>query len=169
MGIRRQLFPAAKVIPVTIDGTLYVKAAGTGTYVSGPIDTQGYDSVAVITNLGTVTATSVVTQTIQDSKDNAVLDAYTTLILPNTSTGTAGSGTNASQAYTSPTSNTCIGWDIYEPQKRYLTVTTVITVANTVINSMTIILFNAHQVPVTQTALAGTPIELNSPADATTV
>ena len=161
--IRRQLWTAAEARPITIDGTNYTKAAGTGTYVSGIIDTQGYDSIAILTNLGTVTSTSVVTQTVQDGNNSGMSDSQNLITQFGASTATA------SQAYTSPTSNSAILWDIFEPQKRYLTVTTVIATANCAILSMTVILFNAKQVPVTQGSLVAGSLELNSPADATTL
>lgn len=166
--IRRQLFLSAECRPNTIDGTNYTKSADTGTYVSGIIDTQGYDSVAIITQLGAVTGGAVVTQTLQDGNNSGMSDS-SNLILPNTSTGSAGTGTTAQQQFTSPASDSAILWDVYQPQKRYLTVTTVIGTANAAVLSQTIILFNAKQSPVTQGSLVAGYMELNSPADALTV
>jgi hypothetical protein len=158
--IRRQLFQAAAIVPIAIDGTNFLKAAGTGTYVSAPINTQGFDSVAIVTLLGAVTATSVVTQTVQDGNQSNLSDAQSLLNGPG--------GSTASQSFTSPTSDSVIGWDVYEPQKQYLQVTTVIGTANAAINAMVAILFNAKQAPVTQGSLFAGFVELNSPPDAAT-
>ena len=95
--IKRQLFTGAEIRPIRIDGTNYTKAAGQGTYVSDIIDTQGYESFAVITLLGAATAGTVVTQTVQDGNAANMSDTQ------NLINQFGASNATATQQYTSPT------------------------------------------------------------------
>ena len=123
----------AKIVRMTPDGTNWELAAGQATSVSSVIDTNGYDAVMFVTALGTVSATGVITQTFLSSPDNII--AAVTMKVGTTAISLIG---------TAAMTKTAMTIDIYRPTQRYLTVQTITSVANSVIDGMFAILYRAN-------------------------
>jgi hypothetical protein len=116
---------------------------------SSTIAMDGFDSVMIVADLGTVTDTAVLTLTAQDGALANGSDAASV----------AGAATPAFTAAGS--SNGQLVLDVQQLQKEFLTVTLARTTANVVVNSITAILYNAHNKPTTQptTVLASAEAE----------
>ena len=127
-------------------------AAGTGdTQTSSTIDMSGFDSVAVVAELGPVVDNAVATLRAQDGAQSNGSDAANI--------------SNASAVLTAlSSSNTNLLVDVQRPQNRYLTVTLQRATQNITINGITAYLYNARSIPVTQPASvsASSETEANS-------
>lgn len=105
----------------------------------GEIDTQGFQCVAFVAQLGTVTGSGVLTLRAKAS---------------NTS-GTYGSGTVddiAATPATAATSNTFVVLDVFEPNRRFVRADYQRTVANVAVDAIFAVLYNASDVPVAPVA-----------------
>lgn len=152
-------FENHKIVRLTTDDSSdYVEAAGTDGAVvrAGEVDTLGWDGVAFIALLGTVTSGGVFTMKAQQSSDNDA-DAYSDI------EGSSQAGTDKS--------NQMVGISIHKPLKRYVAPAYQRTTANVVLNGIIAILYRGAQVPVTQATGAGgfisAPEHFNSPAEGT--
>lgn len=149
------LFKNALAIPVTVDGTNYLLAAGTSDVNSGIVDTLGYKGIAWVVMLGAIAASGAVTVKAQQGAASNLSDAAD---LAGTSQG--------------PTADTddnkVIIVDIYRPQERYqrLAITRG-DGGNSTINALFCILYNPdHANPVSQANAFGAEF-FNSPAEGT--
>jgi len=116
-------------------------AAGTTPVNGTVVDTQGYEGVAAIAQLGAVTATGVPTLKLQqgdlaDGSDMADI------------VGAVAVGNDTM-------SGKCLGVEVHLPTKRYVRPVLIRATANTALNSILVQLFNASHTPVTQTDAAG--------------
>lgn len=141
----------AKVIRVENAAT-----AGTTELVTDVIDMQGFDSIAFIATLGDVTATSVLTLTVKTNSANS-----TSSPTPVTTVATATYTAAASDA-----DNKMMIVDVNEPRQRYVFASLTRTTANAVVDSITAILYNAHEKPVTADASVLVSGFFNDPASA---
>ena len=127
-----------------------VTAGTTAVTPSAGVDVQGYNSVAFLVLLGTITSTGVPSIKVQQSDDNGSADAFDDL---------AGSAfaTNDTQ------SNGIIAVEIMRPTKRYLRVVVTRATANVVLDGIVAILSNPMAVPITPATLGNevhvTPLE----------
>ena len=142
------------------DGTNWETTAATGTITSGTIDTLGYDGIHITTTLGTVTSTGTISQTFNSSPDASTWSAMKYASAPGqtngtTITATAGS-TNTKQK---------IVVDIYRPTARYVQVVTVLAVANTVIDDMTVVLYKSQDNAAAVDATVATQLIVNHPSN----
>ncbi|MBM2293757.1 hypothetical protein JQX09_17650 [Sulfitobacter pseudonitzschiae] len=112
--------------------------AGTTTITTSVIDTQGYDSVAIIAMTGDVTDTSVLTLTAQAGDESDGSDAVDLTSAIATFTADATSGDNK-----------LLIVDLHKPNARYVRATLDRATANAVVSGVIAILYNAHERPVT--------------------
>ncbi len=115
-----------------------ITTGGNGDTITGTtVDAAGFDSACVVAELGPVTDAAVATLRVQDGA------------LSNGSDAANISG--ASAVLTAATSsNTQIVVDVVKPMLRYITPTLQRATQNIAINSITVYLYNAKTVPVTQ-------------------
>jgi len=123
-------------------------AAGVTTVTGSTIDTQGYEDVAILASLGTITATGVPT-----------LKA---------AQGDASDGSDkADIAGSHVTGDDTMGGkflviQIHRPKNRYITPILLRATANIVVNEILVLLRNPSHVPATQTVVGGS-VALNTP------
>lgn len=130
--------------------------AGTSELVTDVVDTQGFDSAAIVAVLGDVTSGSVLTLTGKTNTANSV-SSPTPVALTDTATFTAGA---------SDADNKMIVLDIQKPRARYLFGSLTRTTQNAVVDGIFIILYNAQEKPVTADATVLVSASLNDPAGA---
>lgn len=118
--------------------------AATSTLTSDVVDMQGYDSVAFIADLGDVTSGSVLLLTAKGNTANSV-SSPTPLAYPETAGGTAGA---------SDYDDKLLAIDIQKPRERYVFCTLARGTQNAVVNGIYAILYNAHEMPLDDTAVA---------------
>lgn len=155
------IFENLKFVRVTTDdATDYSEAAGQdgGMVRAGEVDTLGYDGVAFIALVGAVTSTGSFAMKAQQSSDNAVADDYSDI-------------EGSLQTFVDK-SNQMVGISIHKPQKRYVAAAYQRTVANVVLSGIIAVLYRGGHLPVEQITaaaggFAGTPLQLNSPAEGT--
>lgn len=129
-------------------------AAGTSLVTSDVIDTQGYDSVALIALTGDVTDTSVLTLTAQAGDESDGSDAVN-LAAAATFTADATSGDNKALIV-----------DLHKPNSRYVRATLTRATANAAVNGVIAVLYNSHQCPVTLDADVVASVLVNDPQPA---
>ena len=134
--MNRNLTPAARTF--ILSGPI---TAGTdGSFVTSltEIDMRGYSAARIIFHVGTVTGSGVITTRVKNS---------------NTS-GTYGAGTidRVGTDVVGGTSDRLLIHDIRKPKRRFLRVDYQRTVANVVVNSIIVELYDAYEKPVTQAA-----------------
>lgn len=149
------LSKSVKYERVTVDGTNYVLSAGTTDVNSGVVDTQGYEGVAFVAQVGAIAANGAVTvKAQQDTASNMA---------------TAADIAGTSQGATADTDdNKLIVVDIYRPQERYVRLAiTRGDSGNSTIDSLIAIKYLPQHKPVTQgTDVYGVEV-FNSPAEGT--
>jgi len=116
------------------------------------LDTNGFDSVTFIANIGTITATGTATVSIRDGNDDGLNDAKDV--------------DGSEITYTASDGSKVAIIEIYRPAKRYAQVRIARATANVVIESATAILRDPTRVPVVQDdpSIQDT-VFLSSPAD----
>ena len=144
----------SNILPVVMlpDGTNTAVAAGTtDTLTSNALDTQGFESVGLVVNFGTITATGTVTGKIQHSDDNVTY---------------ADVASSSQQATAAANTLGQLLWSVQKPTKRYYKVLLTRATANAVINSEVAYLANPFEAAVT---LASTQLHkaLNAPLSGT--
>lgn len=134
--MNRNLTPAAR----TYIYSAPVAAGTDGAFVTSlpEIDMRGYDSARIIVHVGTVTGSGVLTTRLKNSNTSGSFGAGT---IDRVGTDIAGG-----------TSDRLLIHDVYKPKRRYLRLDYQRTVANVVINSIIVELYNAREKPVTQAA-----------------
>ena len=130
---------------------LAAAAAGTTSLTTAVIDTQGFESVAFIAQLGDVTDTSALTLTMQHGDES---DGSDMADLALTATHTA----DATDA-----DDKIMMVDAHRPQKRYVRATLDRATANAVLNSIIAVSYNANECPVTQHADVIASTHVNDP------
>src|ERR1043165_8698722 len=134
------LTKGAKIIPLKIDGTNYLLAAGTTDVDSEGIDCDGFDGIVFCLLVGTISSSGAVTVKAQQSSDDAVADGYSDL-------------TGSSNGLDDTGSNKALIIDIFKPQKRYQRIDIVRgNGGNSVLNAGFAILYHAANEPVTQSS-----------------
>lgn len=153
------LFKNAKIVPLRIDGTNYALTAGTDGAIinSDEIDTKGFDAVAFVTLLGAVSASGVMTQFVKNSDTSATYGSGTVDKLGSSLVNvSAGNGDNVPMII-----------DIHKPQRRYCRLDSQRTGGNVVVLACFAVLYNAHDLPVSQVTDAVSYF-LNGPAPSST-
>jgi len=135
---------------------LYLTASGAAsaaqTAVTGnTIDTQGYEDVTIIANLGTITATGIPTLKAQQGDED--------------DGGDAADIEGASVVGTSDDSNKSLAIEIHRPKQRYITPVLNRATANIVVQNIIVILHNPTHVPVDQSQIVGS-VALITPENA---
>jgi hypothetical protein len=121
-------------------------AAGQTTQNSSIVDMAGYDGVMFVLDLGTVTATSVITLIGQDNTANSGT-GMTTITDP--------AANNAQTQVTDvggAASNGLVVLDIAQPQKRYVRAQVTIGTANAALDGIVAILYRSKSRPTVQDA-----------------
>lgn len=114
---------------ITVDGTNYSLTAGTGdTSNSTVVDTQGYEGVVFVLDVGAVTATGTVDTQVQQGAASNMSDGADLL------------GSNSTQL-TASDDDKLIMTTICRPQERYVRCQTIRATANAVINALHVYLF----------------------------
>ena len=122
--------------------------------VSDVVDMQGYDSIAFIVKLGDVSDTCVLTMTGKTNTANHV-SSPTPTTLATTATFTAGA-TDADDKL--------MMLDLHKPRDRYVFLSLTRTTANAVVDGVFAVLYNAHEMPVSQDATLIASAFVNDPA-----
>lgn len=130
-------------------------AAGTTDINSSAVDMRGFESVAFVVALGTLTATQVTSIKVQQSDDSGSSDSWDDL-----------AGT-ASPAAADGDSNKLIGVEVYRPKKRYVRLVVDRGTANAVVDGIFAVLGRPDVSPVAYSAFTATPEIHNSPAEGT--
>lgn len=128
-------------------------AAGTTNQTGAAVDTQGFDGVMFIADIGALTATQVTSLKAQDGLTSG--GAYNDIAGSNTSAMADGD------------SNKLLVVDIYKPQLRFLKPVVLRATANAVINCVIAILYKGLKGPVVNDATLSQIRSLVSPADGT--
>ena len=116
--------------------------AGTSLVTSNALDMQGYDGVAFLALLGDVLDTSVLTLTGKENDTNS------------NSGGTTISGATAAfTADATSADSKAIVVDVLRPTKRYVYCTLARATANAVVNSLVAILYQGHNLPISNSDL----------------
>jgi len=138
---------------VEIDRIKIKVAAGQATTTSDVVDMSAFESVMFLIALGTVTATGICTAKIQqsDASGSGFADLEGSSIV---STGTG-------------SSNKIMQMELINPQKRYLKVVAVTSVANVEIDSIVAHKFGAKKVPITANADIDVAEQNIAPAEGT--
>lgn len=147
-----QLLSGSKIIPIKVDGTNYLGAAGTSDLTSEAIDTEGAESVVIGIMMGTITS-------------GAVTSAKVTQC--DTSGGTYADLLGSSQTIADTESNNVVLWEIVRPRERYLKTVLDRGTQNAVANAMFVVLNGVRSLPATQSALVIGPETTASPAEGT--
>lgn len=129
-------------------------AAGQTTLTTDVVDTRGFDSICFIVKLGDVDNTSVLTLTAKTNTADST-SSPTPTTLADTVTHTA----DATDA-----DNKLLILDIHKPRDRYVFATLARATADAVVDGIFVILYNAHEKPVTQDATVIASALLNDPA-----
>ena len=124
---------------VKITRVIDALADGQGTTTSSNVDMAGYDGVVFVCLIGDVTATGTVTMTATQAATDT--------------TGDALSGMSA--AADSDDDDLLLAIDIQKPADRYLGVSLVRAVANSVVGGVIALQYKARSLPVTQPTTAG--------------
>lgn len=111
-------------------------AAGTSDVEGSTIDTQGFEDVTIIANLGTVTSTGVPALKAQGGDEDNGSDAAAI-------DGAVAIGDDTD-------SNKSLAVQIHRPRERYITPLLTRTTANVAVENIIVILHNASHVPVDQ-------------------
>lgn len=142
-----------------IDGTNFVLAAGTdgGVLNSDEWDMAGWDGCLVVTNVGIVAASGVITSTLQNSDTSTSYGSGTVDQIGSSKTNSAaGAGDGLPHVH-----------DVYKPKRRYMRQRTQRTGGNVTINGFTVILYKGHDKP-TPAAVYDMLQTLNSPTPSAT-
>lgn len=126
-----------KVIPVEP----YASAA-TSTLTTDVVDTQGFDSIAFIAYIGDATSGATITLTGKTNTASST-SSPTPVTLADTVAYTAGA---------SDADDKVMILDLHKPRDRYVFATLTRADQNVVLNGIIAVLYNAHQLPVTQHA-----------------
>lgn len=121
-------------------------AAGETTVTSAPVDMAGFDSVMFIVSLGTQVAGAVITATAEQSTTSG--GSYSPIV-------DAISGANASETVTDVGGNSDNGViviDVFRPSAEFVECVVTRGIANSVINNILAVQYNAKKKPVTQDA-----------------
>lgn len=117
-------------------------AAGATDVTGSTIDTAGYNAVCFVVDIGTLTATQV---TSMRAQQGALSDASDMADLEGTIAGPMADGDGSK----------FLVIDVIKPAERYVRVIVDRATANAVINGGVAILYNANNVPITQSTGAG--------------
>lgn len=143
--INHNLSLNSKQLLLTWDGASYTLAAGTtDTLSSTEIDMLGYDSLMVIGCIGAIAANGSVSMQLKNSATS----------------GSYGSGTvdnigSAAANNADTDDNKLLVLETYKPPRRYVKVITTRATGNVTPLALVAILFNAKDVPVTQSTSVG--------------
>lgn len=130
-------------------------AAGTTTITpTAGIDMQGFNTVAFLVLIGTVTSTGVPSIKLQQSDDDGVADGYSDL-------------EGSAFAVTDADGDEVIAVEVIRPTKRYVKCLVLRTTANVVLDGILAILGGAQSLPVTQPATINGKEVFVSPAEGT--
>lgn len=146
-----QLFKNCAIDLIRPDGSTYALSAGTdgSPIVSDEWDMAGYDSFALVTLLGAVSASGVMTQFVKASNTAGTYGSGTVDKLGSSLTNSApGDGDNKAMVI-----------EVHRTKRRYHKATSQRTAGNVVVLAMFVIKFNARQAPV---PAAGTDIDAAS-------
>lgn len=143
--VKHNLALNSKQLLLTWDGTNYTVSAGTtDVLASTEIDMQGYDSLMVVGCIGAIAASGSVSMQLKNSDTS----------------GTYGSGTidnigSAAANSADTDDNKLLILEVHKPPRRYIKVYTTRATGNITPLALVAILFNAKDVPVTQSTSVG--------------
>jgi hypothetical protein len=145
---------------IAVSDLLSYQAAGTGTYTSSVLNMEqaanvgGFDAVAFVLSLGTVTAGSVITFTVKQNSANSTSAPTPTTITPNYANvqGTEAAQVASEAALTitdsgGASSNKSVVLDVILPQQPYLFVTVVVATANAVVRGVVAYQYRLKNIP----------------------
>lgn len=139
---------------LTFDGTNKTLAAGTdgGVLNSTEVDTKGWDGCMFVYQVGTVSASGVLTTSVQNSNTSATYGSGTVDQIGSSKTNSAaGDGDDLPHIH-----------DVYKPKRRYLRLRSQRTGGNIVGTGLIAILYKGHDKP-TAAALYDALQTMNSP------
>lgn len=127
-------------------------AAAQTDVTSDGVDMVGYSGAEFVCLIGDITATGTVAMKIQQSDDDGVADAYSDL-------------TGATVAADDADSDLLLRLEVAKPRKRYLRAVVTRATANSVIDGVLVLRYNAVREPITEDTSVAGAVFVHAPAE----